>query len=66
MPKHFVLIAGGARRFEEIMSGDPTYDCFDLNECPLSNESCLQRCKGRGSSSGSCQGQLCCCQTNIL
>ena len=72
MPQHllnikfFVLIVGGARRYEEIMSDDITTDCFDTPECPLSNESCLQRCGRRGLKSGSCQGHLCCCQINTL
>ncbi|CAI8593220.1 unnamed protein product [Vicia faba] len=43
-----VLHPGGARRYEEIMSDDITTDCFDTPECPLSNESCLQRCERRG------------------
>ncbi|KAL5081551.1 hypothetical protein RYX36_009972, partial [Vicia faba] len=42
-----VLHPGGARRYEEIMSDDITTDCFDTPECPLSNESCLQRCGRR-------------------
>ncbi|KAL5081547.1 hypothetical protein RYX36_009968 [Vicia faba] len=48
--KNFVLIVGGARRYEEIMSDDITTDCFDTPECPLSNESCLQRCGRREDS----------------
>ncbi|KAL5081550.1 hypothetical protein RYX36_009971, partial [Vicia faba] len=42
-----VLHPGGARRYEEIMSDDITTDCLDTPECPLSNESCLQRCGRR-------------------
>ncbi|CAL5200970.1 unnamed protein product [Lathyrus oleraceus] len=61
-----VLHQGGARRYEEIMSDDAQFDCFDSQECPSSNEDCSQRCQRRGLSSGSCQGRLCCCPTNTL